>query len=127
MRIIDSHVHLSATREALIEDLRLRASFGVSAAFGMGMDGAAMALEDAWEFARLLGRYPQTAGERFFVERFTRTTALQQRARRQAKIYHAHWLPLVASRNLLLSAGSRIAPQYLNRRLTQHFEWRAHE
>ena len=89
--------------------------------------GAALALEDAWEFARLLGRYPQTAGERFFVERFTRTTALQQRARRQAKIYHAHWLPLVASRNLLLSAGSRIAPQYLNRRLTQHFEWRAHE
>jgi imidazolonepropionase-like amidohydrolase len=43
--LIDSHVHLSATREALIEDLRLRASFGVSAAFGMGMDGAAMALE----------------------------------------------------------------------------------
>ncbi len=43
--LIDSHVHLNTTREALIEDLRLRATFGVSAAFGMGMDGDAVPLQ----------------------------------------------------------------------------------
>lgn len=43
--LIDGHVHLSTTREALIEDLRRRATYGVSAAFGMGMDADAMALQ----------------------------------------------------------------------------------
>lgn len=42
--MIDGHVHLNKTREALIEDLRQRAVFGVSAAFGMGMDGDAVPL-----------------------------------------------------------------------------------
>jgi imidazolonepropionase-like amidohydrolase len=37
--IIDTHVHLSATREALIRDLRQRAYYGVSAALSMGTDG----------------------------------------------------------------------------------------
>ena len=37
--IIDTHVHLSETRDALIRDLRLRAYYGVSAAMSMGTDG----------------------------------------------------------------------------------------
>jgi len=37
--MIDTHVHLSATRDALIRDLRMRAYYGVSAAMSMGTDG----------------------------------------------------------------------------------------
>jgi imidazolonepropionase-like amidohydrolase len=37
--IIDTHVHLSANRDGLIRDLRLRAYYGVSAALSMGTDG----------------------------------------------------------------------------------------
>jgi imidazolonepropionase-like amidohydrolase len=37
--IIDTHVHLSETREALIRDLKMRAYYGVSAALSMGTDG----------------------------------------------------------------------------------------
>ena len=36
--IIDSHVHLSATRERLLRDLKQRAYWGVSAAMSMGTD-----------------------------------------------------------------------------------------
>jgi len=36
--IIDTHVHLSPTRDALIRDLKLRAYYGVSAALGLGTD-----------------------------------------------------------------------------------------
>jgi imidazolonepropionase-like amidohydrolase len=36
--IIDTHVHLSPTREALIRDLKMRAYYGVSAAMSMGTD-----------------------------------------------------------------------------------------
>ena len=36
--IIDTHVHLSPTRDALIRDLRLRAYYGVSAALSLGTD-----------------------------------------------------------------------------------------
>jgi len=36
--LIDTHVHLSRTREALIRDLKLRAYYGVSAALSMGTD-----------------------------------------------------------------------------------------
>ncbi|HEY0962481.1 MAG TPA: amidohydrolase family protein [Pseudomonadales bacterium] len=36
--IIDTHVHLSRERDALIEDLRRRAYFGVSAAMSLGQD-----------------------------------------------------------------------------------------
>jgi imidazolonepropionase-like amidohydrolase len=36
--VIDTHVHLSRTREALIRDLKLRAWYGVSAALSMGTD-----------------------------------------------------------------------------------------
>ena len=37
--LIDTHVHLNRTREALIRDLRLRAYYGVSTALSMGTDG----------------------------------------------------------------------------------------
>ena len=36
--VIDTHVHLSATRDARIRDLRLRAYYGVSAALSLGTD-----------------------------------------------------------------------------------------
>jgi len=36
--LIDTHVHLSPTREAIMRDLRRRAYFGVSAALSLGMD-----------------------------------------------------------------------------------------
>jgi imidazolonepropionase-like amidohydrolase len=36
--IIDTHVHLSTTREGLVNDLKRRAYFGVSAALSMGTD-----------------------------------------------------------------------------------------
>jgi len=36
--IIDTHVHLSQTRDALIRDLRVRAYYGVSAVLSMGTD-----------------------------------------------------------------------------------------
>jgi imidazolonepropionase-like amidohydrolase len=37
--IVDTHVHLSDTRDALIRDLKQRAYYGVSAALSMGTDG----------------------------------------------------------------------------------------
>jgi len=37
--IIDTHVHLGSTREALVRDLRQRAYYGVSAALSLGTDG----------------------------------------------------------------------------------------
>lgn len=36
--IIDTHVHLSTTRDALVTDLRQRAYFGISAALSLGLD-----------------------------------------------------------------------------------------
>ena len=40
--IVDTHTHLSTTRDALIRDLKQRAYFGVSAAMSIGMDGYAL-------------------------------------------------------------------------------------
>jgi len=37
--IVDTHVHLSATRDALLRDLRARAYWGVSSVLSMGTDG----------------------------------------------------------------------------------------
>ena len=37
--IVDTHVHLSDTRDAVIRDLRTRAYYGVSAALSLGTDG----------------------------------------------------------------------------------------
>src|SRR4029434_4555083 len=39
--IVDTHTHLSTTRDGLIRDLRMRAYYGVSAAMSMGTDGYA--------------------------------------------------------------------------------------
>jgi imidazolonepropionase-like amidohydrolase len=36
--IVDTHVHLSTTREALLTDLRRRAQFGIGAAMSLGLD-----------------------------------------------------------------------------------------
>ena len=36
--IVDTHVHLSTTRDPLVADLRRRAYFGVSAAMSLGLD-----------------------------------------------------------------------------------------
>ena len=43
--IVDAHTHLSTTREALIDDLELRAYFGVGAALSLGLDGEDAPLE----------------------------------------------------------------------------------
>jgi len=43
--IIDTHVHLSTTREALLEDLRQRAYWGVGAAMSLGSDPDDLAFE----------------------------------------------------------------------------------
>ncbi|HAY45605.1 MAG TPA: hypothetical protein DCY55_04905 [Gammaproteobacteria bacterium] len=43
--IIDTHTHLSVTREALLDDLQRRAYFGVSATLSMGADGPGAPLE----------------------------------------------------------------------------------
>ena len=37
--IVDTHTHLSTTRDGLIRDLKQRAYFGVSAALSLGQDG----------------------------------------------------------------------------------------
>src|SRR5882762_2272804 len=36
--IMDTHVHLSPTRDAIVRDLKMRAYYGVSAALSMGTD-----------------------------------------------------------------------------------------
>ena len=43
--IVDAHVHLSGTREGVIEDLERRAYHGVGAAMSLGMDGESAPLD----------------------------------------------------------------------------------
>ena len=43
--LIDTHTHLSQTREMLVDDLRRRAYFGVSAALSLGLDGTDASLQ----------------------------------------------------------------------------------
>lgn len=59
--LIDTHVHLSTTRDALIEDLQNRASMGVVAAQSMGSDGIDAPLEVRGEIIPGAARY-LTAG-----------------------------------------------------------------
>jgi len=59
--IIDAHVHMSTTRDALLEDLRRRAQVGVSAALTMGSDGLDAPLELRDEHIPGIARY-RTAG-----------------------------------------------------------------
>lgn len=55
--LVDAHVHLSTTRDALIEDLRRRAYFGVGAAVSLGADGPEAPLEIRGEAIPGLARY----------------------------------------------------------------------
>ena len=50
--IIDTHVHLSPTRERLIVDLKRRAYYGVSAAMSMGADNLRAAADPQREHSR---------------------------------------------------------------------------
>jgi imidazolonepropionase-like amidohydrolase len=59
--IIDAHTHLSTTREALIEDLRRRAYFGVSAALSLGLDPGDLAFQVRGETTPGIARL-RTAG-----------------------------------------------------------------
>jgi imidazolonepropionase-like amidohydrolase len=59
--IIDTHTHLSTTRDALIEDLRRRAYFGVSAALSLGLDPGDLAFQVRAESAPGIARL-RTAG-----------------------------------------------------------------
>ncbi len=43
--IIDTHVHLGTTREALVEDLQRKAYYGVALAAGLGLDSGDVAFE----------------------------------------------------------------------------------
>ena len=55
--VTDAHVHMSTTREGLLEDLRQRAYFGVGAAVSMGSDGTGAALEVREEMISGIARY----------------------------------------------------------------------
>ncbi len=60
--ISDAHVHMSTTREALIDDLQRRAYFGVGAAVSMGSDGPDAPLELRDEVIPGAARY-RSAGQ----------------------------------------------------------------
>ena len=68
--IVDSHLHMNTGRDALINDLRQRAYFGVGAALSMGSDDTeeAMAVRDEGDFRRRavpfrrVGHHPSRAG-----------------------------------------------------------------
>jgi imidazolonepropionase-like amidohydrolase len=55
--LIDTHVHLSTTRDALIEDLQQRVSQGIVAAQSLGSDGLGTPLEVRDEFIPSAARY----------------------------------------------------------------------
>jgi imidazolonepropionase-like amidohydrolase len=57
--IIDTHVHLGTTREALVRDLRERAYFGISAALSLGLDQGEPPFE--------VRRQPPAGGARYFL------------------------------------------------------------
>ena len=58
--IVDTHVHLSATREAVEQDLRRRAAYGISGAMSLGQDAPELITQ-----VRALGTIPGAA--RFFT------------------------------------------------------------
>jgi imidazolonepropionase-like amidohydrolase len=59
--IIDTHTHLSQERDALIEDLRRRARFGVGAAMSLGQDAGDLAFQVRGEVIEGAARF-RTAG-----------------------------------------------------------------
>jgi len=53
--LVDTHTHLSQTREALVDDLRRRAYFGVSAAMSLGQDEGDLPFQMRAESATMPG------------------------------------------------------------------------
>jgi imidazolonepropionase-like amidohydrolase len=72
--IIDTHTHLSQTREMLLDDLRRRAYFGVSAAMSMGQDTTDVSFQVRSETLPGLARF-FTAGRGITAPEPGRTTA----------------------------------------------------
>src|SRR5262245_6130917 len=72
--IVDTHTHLSQTREALVTDLRRRAYFGVGAAMSLGQDTEAAPFEVRAQIAPGLARF-FTAGRGITGPEPGRTTA----------------------------------------------------
>jgi imidazolonepropionase-like amidohydrolase len=72
--IIDTHTHLSQTREALLNDLRRRAYFGVGAALSLGQDTADVAYEIRSQTMPGMARF-FTAGRGITAPEPGRTTA----------------------------------------------------
>jgi imidazolonepropionase-like amidohydrolase len=72
--IIDTHTHLSETREALLNDLRRRAYFGVGAALSLGQDTADVAYEIRSQTMPGMARF-FTAGRGITAPEPGRTTA----------------------------------------------------
>ena len=72
--IIDTHTHLSQTREALLNDLRRRAYFGVGAALSLGQDAADAPYEVRSETLAGMARF-FTAGRGITAPEPGRTTA----------------------------------------------------
>src|SRR5262245_30411076 len=72
--IIDTHTHLSQTREGLIDDLRRRAYFGVSAALSLGQDTSDVSFQVRAQTTPGLARF-FTAGRGITGPEPGRTTA----------------------------------------------------
>jgi imidazolonepropionase-like amidohydrolase len=72
--IIDTHTHLSQTREALLNDLRRRAYFGVAAALSLGQDTADVVYEVRAQTTPGLAKF-FTAGRGITAPEPGRTTA----------------------------------------------------
>ena len=72
--IIDTHTHLSQTREALLNDLRRRAYFGIGAALSLGQDTAEPPYEVRTETVPGMARF-FTAGRGITAPEPGRTTA----------------------------------------------------
>src|SRR5262245_14022354 len=71
--IVDTHTHLSQTREALLNDLRRRAYFGVGAAMSLGQDTADVTYEVRAETPPGMARF-FTAGRGITAPEPGRTT-----------------------------------------------------
>jgi imidazolonepropionase-like amidohydrolase len=72
--IVDTHTHLSQTREGLLDDLRRRAYFGVGAALSLGQDTTDASLEVRAQTMPGLARFV-TAGRGITAPEPGRTTA----------------------------------------------------
>src|SRR5262245_65948721 len=72
--IIDTHVHLSQTRDALVDDLRRRAYFGVGAAQSLGQDTTDVSFQVRAQTTPGLARF-FTAGRGITAPEPGRTTA----------------------------------------------------